>query len=81
MNVGHPIIGFDSAECRRAEILRQAEAARLVAEARHARPAAGSLRRRVGDALVRFGEHLQGARQRPITGELGDAAGALRLAR
>ena len=81
MNVGHPIIGFELANCRRDETLRRAEAERLLAEVRAVRPAVGALRRRVGNALIRFGERLQGARQRRLTRELGDAASALRLAR
>ena len=81
MNVGHPIIGFDVADSRRNDILREAAAARLVAEARQAHPSVGVLRRHAGHALVRLGEHLQGARQHRLAEELGEGAGALRLAR
>ena len=81
MNVGHPIIGFDFANSRREDILRQAEARRLVSEAREAQPAVGALRRQVGNVLVRCGEHLQGARERRSPKGLGDAPGILHLAR
>ncbi|HEY7034354.1 MAG TPA: hypothetical protein VH482_23660 [Thermomicrobiales bacterium] len=81
MNVGHPIIGIDFANCRRDDILRQAEVDRLVAEARVARPTVGTLRRKVGNVLVRFGERLQGARERRLADELGESVGSLELAR
>jgi hypothetical protein len=81
VNVGHPIIGFDFADSHREDILRQAAVDRLVAEARHGRPSVGALRRLAGNALVHVGERLQGVRERRIAKELGDAAGALRLAR
>ena len=81
MNVGHPIIGFDFANCRREDILRHAEKRRLVSEARGARPSAGALRLKVGNVLVRFGEHLQGVREPRIAKRLGDAPGILHLAR
>jgi hypothetical protein len=81
MNAGHPIIGFDIADHHRADLLRQAAERRLIAEARHARPTTGALRRRAGNLLVRLGEHLQGARESGLAPELGEVAGALRLAR
>ena len=76
MNAGHSIIGFDVAQSRRDDILREAAAARLVAEAHRARPSVGALRRLAGDALVRLGEHLQGARRHRLAGEPGAGAGS-----
>ncbi|MEA2512006.1 MAG: hypothetical protein QOJ59_1493 [Thermomicrobiales bacterium] len=82
MNVGHSVIGFDVANLRREEFLREAAAQRLVVEAQHGQPAAvGVLRRQIGNILVRFGEHLQGARRQRVAEDLGNTAGALRLAR
>ena len=81
MNVGHPIIGFDFANCHRDDLLRDAAERRLVSEAHRDRGSVGALRRRIGNALVRVGEHLQGARRRRVSEELGAAPGALHLAR
>jgi hypothetical protein len=81
MNVGHPIIGFDFANSHRDDLLREAAERRLVAEAHRDRGSVGALRRRIGDALVRAGERLQGARNRRVAEELGPAPGALHLAR
>jgi len=81
MNAGHPIIAFDFANCHRDDLLREAAERRLVADAHRGRPSVNALRRRVGNALVRAGEHLQGARGRRIAEELGNAAGALHVAR
>jgi hypothetical protein len=80
MNAGHPIIGFDIANCHRDDLLREAAERRLIADAHRERPSVNALRRRVGNALVRAGEHLQGARQRRVAEDLVNA-GALRLAR
>jgi hypothetical protein len=81
MNVGHPIIGFDFANYHREDLLREAAEQRLVTEAHGARPGAGAIRTRIGNALVRAGEYLQGARQRQVAEQLGEAVTALRLAR
>jgi hypothetical protein len=81
MNVGHPTIGFDIATCRRDDILRQAEVNRLLSEVPDNRPTVGAVRRQVGNALIRFGERLQGSLQHRLGQEFGDASGALHLAR
>ena len=82
MNVGHPIISFDVANHHREEMLRSAAERRLIVEAHGARSVeVGALRRHAGNLLVRFGEHLQGARRLRIAEELESAPGALRLAR
>jgi hypothetical protein len=82
MNHGHPIIGFAFTEHCRADLLREARNRRLVAEARRARPAeVGTLRRQLGNALVRAGERLQGVGRRQLAGDVADSAGIPRLAR
>ena len=56
---GHPVIGFDFANFRRDDLLREAAERRIVADAHRDRGSVGAMRRRVGDALVRVGERLQ----------------------
>jgi hypothetical protein len=81
MNVGHPIIGFDIANSHRDDLLREAAKRRLVSAAHREHDKVGVWRHRIGDALVRAGERLQGARRSRAAEELGAAPGALYLAR
>ena len=81
MSSGHLMIGFDFALARREDLLREAARCRLAAEVARQRPAAvGVLRRRLGAALVRAGERLQGASRPAPAGDVISAA-ALRSAR
>ena len=80
MKVGTSIIGFEVAACRRADLLNEAAERRLIADAHRDRPGRmHELRHRLGDALVRFGERVQGAQRRRAGEDL--AGGALKLAR
>ncbi len=51
MNVGHPIIGIDFANCHRNDLLREAAERRLVADAHRDRGSVGAIRRRIGNAF------------------------------
>ena len=79
------------AESRRQDMLAEAERARTVAEAqvttradrRTAATAVAAMRQRIGTAMVRAGERLQGAHgaEAVPSGDAPSAAGALRIAR
>jgi hypothetical protein len=82
VSIQHPVLSFEVARSHREELIHRADNARLAG----AVEAGGSNRfsrpkRRVGQALVRFGERLQATHRRANAGDLAAAAGALRLAR
>jgi hypothetical protein len=82
MSMQHPIISFDVAISHQDDLLSQAETKRLVGTAEtNGSGVLCDLKRSVGQALVRLGEHLQMGHRRAKAGDLGAAAGALRLSR
>jgi hypothetical protein len=80
MSSQHPIIAFEVAHAHQDEMLHQADSRRLngAAESDHKRIL--GVKQFVGQRLVRMGERLQATR-RTNGGELGAAAGALRISR
>lgn len=82
MSAGQSLIAFDVAVCRQDDLLHRAEEKRLVAVARTTAPSfAVGFCDRLGDLLVRVGEHLQTTRRRARVGDLDVATGTLRIAR
>ena len=89
--MAYQMLPYMTAEARRQDMLAEAERARTVAEAqvttradrRTAATAVAAMRRRIGTAMVRAGERLQGAHgaEAVPSGDAPSAAGALRIAR
>lgn len=82
MSIQHPVISYDVAISLQDELIHQADVKRLsgAIKANESNWVSG-VKRRVGQALVQFGERLQAPHRQANRGDLAAAAGALRISR